>query len=162
MKIDKFIFFSKLKLNKRGMTLIEILIVIGILSVIFSIIFVQLSKIKEKQSLNTGITSIIFALNKASSKTLASFESSEYGVHFLSNKVIIFKGKVFIENASDNEVIEILPPAYISNIELTGGLSDIYFNRLTNMPSVFGTISITTGLFLKIITISSTGAISVD
>ena len=105
------------------------------------------------------------SLEKARSKTLGSVDSSEYGVHFQSDQVIIFKGKVFSSSAVDNEIIYVVNPISISNVTLDGvsGTSgDVYFNRLYGVPSSVGTITISAPSAVKIITISITGTISVN
>lgn len=150
---------------KRAMTLIELLVVIAVLGIIFSVVIPQFSKTRELQVLKNGVEDVLSSIGKARGETLASLNSSEYGVHFQADKVIIFKGKVFIADAPDNEIISIISPASISNVTF-GGVSsasgDIYFNRLSGLPSDTGTITISTSSFSKIITISATGASSVN
>ena len=145
------------------MTIIEVLAVITVLGIIFSIVIPQFSKTKELQVLKNGVQDGLSSINKARSQTLASLNSSEYGVHFQSDKVIIFKGDIFDPSATDNETINIVTPANISNVTL-GGISgnsgDVYFNRLSGSPSRTGTITISTTSYSKIITISATGVAS--
>ena len=104
-------------------------------------------------------------MHSAQSQSLASVDSSEYGVHFKSDQVIIFKGKIFAEGAIDNKVINVVYPASISNVTL-GGVSassgNLYFERLSGAPSKIGTITVLTPSSTKIITISATGATSVN
>lgn len=147
---------------KKGITVIELLVVIAVLGVIFSIIIPQFSKTRENQVLKSGVQDILSSINKARSQTFSSLNSSEYGVHFQADKVIIFKGKVFSAVAEDNETINIIPPATISTITLTGGGADIYFNRLSGVPSTTGTVTISTTSYSKIITISATGVASTN
>lgn len=149
-------------LMRRGITIIEILIVIAVLGIIFSIIIPQFSKMRENQALKNGAQDILSSVNKARSQTLASLNSSEYGVHFQSDKVIIFKGAVFSGGDANNETIDIITPAIISNIALAGGGNEIYFNRLSGAPSTTGAVTISTSSYSKIITIYATGAVSVD
>jgi prepilin-type N-terminal cleavage/methylation domain-containing protein len=145
---------------KMGFTLVEILLVLAILVVIISIIVTNLSQTKKNQVLKNSVSDIVSALNKASSQTLASVNSRTYGVHFESDRVIIFSGTTFDSGASDNETILISSPATISNINLTGGVVNVYFNKLTNKPSVTGTITISVPSVSSTITIGATGIIS--
>ena len=143
----------------------EILIVLAVLGLIFAVVLPQFSKIREGQVLKSAVEDILSSLDKARSQTLSSLNSLEYGVHLQSDKVIIFKGKVFSALASDNETINIATPASISNVTL-GGVSstsgNIYFNRLSGAPSTTGTITILTPSYSKIITLSGTGVVSVN
>ena len=151
--------------HQKGITVVEILVVIAIMSIILRIVLPQFSKSKENQVLKNGAEDVVAVLDKARSQTLASFNSSEYGVHFQSDKVIIFKGKVFSSGASDNENISIVTPATISNVTL-GGVSgttgDMYFNRLYGAPSTTGTITVSTSSYSKTVTISATGTASMN
>lgn len=147
---------------KKGISVIELLIVIAILGILVAVAVVQFSKVIEKQKLNNAVADVIASIDKASSQTLASVESSSYGVHFQSDKVIIFKGEVFDINDPNNEEVEIISPVSISSIDLAGGVSQIYFARLSSTPSTSGTLTVSTSSFSKIITISPTGSISTN
>lgn len=140
----------------------EVLIVISVLAIIFSIIIPQFSKTRELQVLKSAVSDILSAINKSQANTLASVNSSSYGVHFGSDEVIIFKGTVFSAGSADNEVINIISPAAISTIALAGGGSNVFFNRLSGTPSVTGSIVVSSTNFTKTITISATGSASVN
>jgi prepilin-type N-terminal cleavage/methylation domain-containing protein len=149
----------------RGITLLEVIIVIAILGILAAIIIPQFSRIKELQALKNAGEDIISNFNQAKSETLASLNSSEYGVHFESDRIIIFKGEVFVAGDSNNVTTNIIPPAVISNIALTGGAVDFYFERLTGAPSKTGTITIALSADAsvnKVLTISATGSISMN
>ncbi len=151
--------------TKQGITIIELLVVLAVLGIIISVVIFQFSKIRENQVLKNGVADILSSINKARSQTLSSLNSSEYGVRFESDKVIIFKGKVFSDIDPANEIINITMPANITNITL-GGISeisgDMYFNRLSGTPSADGSITLSTANYSKIITISATGVTSAN
>ena len=151
--------------RKQGIAVMELLVVIAVLGLIFFIVIPQFSRTRELQVLKSGAGDILSSLDKARSQTLASLNSSQYGVHFQSDKVIIFKGTIFSAENPDNETINIVAPANISDVTLSGasGTSgDVYFNRLSGMPNQIGAITISTFSFTKIITISATGAASIN
>lgn len=152
---------------KKGITAIEVLVVIAVLGIIFLVVIPQFSKTRENQVLKSAVGDVISSLDKARSQTLASLNSSEYGVHFQSDKVIIFKGTVFSTSDANNETVSFTSPANISNVTIngtSGATGDIYFYRLTGMPSNAGVNTITVSItsFSKIITISTTGEVSVN
>lgn len=148
---------------KKGMSVIELLVVLAVLGILVAIVSPKFSQIRDNAVLKTAVNDVLSSVNKAKGSTLASLNSSEYGVRFQSDKVIIFKGKVFSSLGVGNETISITPPATITNITF-GGVSgtsgDIYFNRLLGVPSTTGTITISTSSFSKIITIYATGVVS--
>ena len=150
---------------KKGITIIEVLIILAVIVVLISVVLFQFSKSREQQVLKNAVADSLSSINKARTQTLSSLNSSEYGVHFESDKVIIFKGTGFIPNTVDNEIINIVTPANISNVtlDLVSDISgEMYFNRLYGVPSKTGMITISSNSFSKIITISASGSVSSD
>ena len=151
---------------KKGITIIELLVVLAVLGVMVLIVLPQFSKMRENQVLKSGVQDVLSSINKARSQTLASLNSSEYGVHVEADKIIIFKGIDFsTRDTAKDEIINIITPATISNVELGDGSpisGNMYFNRLFGKPSTTGTITISTTNYSKMITISATGTASVD
>jgi prepilin-type N-terminal cleavage/methylation domain-containing protein len=145
---------------KQGVTLLEIMIVLAIVVILIAVVVPQFSRMRENQALKNAVIDVVSTLNKARSQTLASVDSSEYGVHFEANHVIIFKGVVYSAGVSSNEVTDVISPATISNISLTGGATDVYFSRLSGAPSKTGTITIASPNFSKVVTVSTTGIAS--
>jgi Tfp pilus assembly protein FimT len=150
---------------KRGITIVELIIVLAVLGMIFMIIIPQFSAMRENQVLKGAVSDVLSSLDQAKSKTLASLDSSSYGVHLESDRVIIFKGTVFSANDINNETMSITAPASISNVTLagvSGDSGDVFFNRLSGSPSATGTITVSIPSISKIITISATGGVSVN
>jgi len=150
---------------QKGISIAELAIVVAVVGILVVIALPQFATMKRNQTLKAGIGDILSSADKARSQTLASLNSYEYGVHFQSDKVIIFKGKIFSAGATDNEDVNIISPVSISNVTL-GGVSatsgNFYFNRLSASPSKTGTITITSGAYSKTITISATGVASTN
>lgn len=150
---------------QKGITFLETMIIVAIITIMAAIVIPQFLKIKQLQVLKNAGEDIVSAFNKARSQTLASLDSSAYGVHFQSDRVIIFKGTSYLSDDVDNKTIDIVSPATISNISLTGGVTDFYFNRLTGTPSKTGTITISiigNASLTKTLTISTVGSISIN
>lgn len=147
----------------KGVAIAEILVVLAVLAVIFMVVLPQFSKIRELQLLKNTTSDILSSLNKAQSQTLASVNSSSYGVHFQADKVIIFTGTTYSAGASSNVSINISSPVAISNVTFGGvnaSSGNIYFNRLYGTPNTFGTVTVSSTNYSKIITISATGVAS--
>ncbi|MEK7588620.1 MAG: type II secretion system protein [Patescibacteria group bacterium] len=147
---------------QKGFTVTEMLVVFAVVGIMAAVVIPKFSQIRESQILKDASITVVSALNKASAQTLASIDSSEYGVHFQSDRVIIFKGTSYVAGSGSNEDITLASPATITNISLTGGVSDVYFNRLTSAPNVVGTVTITVNSSTKIITIGATGIVSMN
>jgi prepilin-type N-terminal cleavage/methylation domain-containing protein len=146
--------------RNKGFTMIELAIVFIVIAIIFAVVAPNLKASRDRQVLKSSVSNVLTALSKAKSQTLASLNSSAYGVHFESSQAVIFKGTSYSAGDSNNESVAITSPATISTITLTGGTSDLYFTRLTGAPSATGSIAVTNGMETKIITISATGAAS--
>lgn len=152
------------KENKKGIGFLEVIIVIAILGIITAIAVPQFAGIKKTQSLKNAGEDIISTLYKAKTQTLASLDSSEYGVYFEANQIILFKGKVYVPNDPNNKGVAITSPVTISDISLGGG-AELYFNKLTGAPNHTGTITISLAddaSTNKVITISATGTASLN
>ena len=148
-----------------GFTLLEIIVVVAILGIILLTVLPQFSKSRETQVLNSAVGDVLSSLNQARAQTLASLDSSSYGVHFQADKVIIFKGAVFSAEDPDNQAVAILEPAMIEDVTLNGvggSSGELYFARISGSPSKSGTVTLATPNAFRIITISATGGVSAD
>lgn len=151
--------------SQKGITFIELLIVIAIIIILIAVVSPQFSKVKNLQILKGTGEDVVSLLRKARSETLASLNSTEYGVHFSSNQVVLFSGTTYNPNSASNQIDSISSPATISAISLTGGAVDVYFNRLSGTASKTGTITISISSdasLTKTITISGTGVASIN
>ena len=150
---------------QKGLTFIEVAIVIAIIGIISAVTMPQLSKMRNLQILKSSSEDIMSVLNKARSQTIASLNSQQYGVHFETNKIVIFTGITYNQDSASNEITNISLPAKISSISLAGGAVNVYFNRLNGTANNTGTIttSISSDASLtKTITISATGGFSIN
>src|SRR3990167_9873510 len=85
----------KIKKNKKGFTVIELLIVVTIMALLIAVVLPGFSSFRKSQILSNSSEEIRSSLSRARSETLASVSSSEYGVHFDSDQVVIFKGTIY-------------------------------------------------------------------
>jgi len=155
------------KMNKNngvsGFSMIEFLIVFVIISIISSIVLLNLSNFRNDQILKNTTLDVVSLLNKARQNTLSSINSTNYSIHFEANKVTLFTGSVYSSSDPTNEVINFnrVITIPLDGINIGGG-SDLTFERLTG-GSIGGSITIRLVPDLtkeKIITISNTGIIS--
>ncbi|MDP9249512.1 MAG: hypothetical protein M3M85_03340 [bacterium] len=137
----------------------------AILGVIFAVVLPQFSKSRERATLDSAVVEILAGISQARGKTLASVDSSSYGLFFTANEVIIFKGTSFSVGDLDNDTIRIVSPAAVSNVALggvSGSSGEFYFNRLLGSPSASGTVTVSSPSYSKIISITATGSASVQ
>lgn len=147
---------------KKGFSLIEVIIVIAIFTVLFTITSTAFSRFNNNQALNRSVSEATSILDEARALTLASKNNTVYGVHFQSDKVILFTGQIFSDLDPDNKINIISSRVFISNIALLGGGNEIIFQRLTGKTEQNGTITlslISDSSKSKIITVQVSGII---
>ncbi|MFA6393179.1 MAG: prepilin-type N-terminal cleavage/methylation domain-containing protein [Candidatus Paceibacterota bacterium] len=155
--------------NNKGLTIIEIILAIAIISVISYIVLFNLSSFRNEQALKNTTIDIVSILNKARENTLSSLNSTNYSVHFETDRAVLFTGAIYSPSLSTNEVTLFSPSVNIpatGGINISGGGNDITFARLTG-EVINGTIDSSIVVELvsdatkqKTITINKTGVIS--
>jgi len=128
--------------KNKGLGLLETLFAIGIITLLLAFGFGPFDAIKERQMLNKAVEEIESLLQEAKTNTIASTGGVRYGVHFETSSVTLFSGSVYSPSASDNKTLIINNSVYISNISLSGGGSEIVFNRITGDTDNNGTIRV--------------------
>lgn len=69
--------------------------VAGVAVILLVIITAAFSRFRDSQALSGGVEEIAAALNKARSSTLSSRDFLQHGIHFESNRLVIFQGTTF-------------------------------------------------------------------
>lgn len=154
-------------LFKKGFTLIEILFVIAIIAILIAVLLPQFSKMRQNQLLASTTSDIVSILNKASSQSINSLDSSSYGVYFEDDLVVLFKGEVYDFNSADNQVLNLNGEISISDINLLKVSDDtstdeVYFERLSGRPDAYGDIILTIGSINKTINLTKSGGVSIN
>jgi len=148
----------------KGFTILEIIISLTIFLILAIIVVSSFSSFRNNQELTNAVQETINLLNLARSKTLSSEGSSQYGVHFESSRIVLFKGVSFSESNPDNNVAVFSSLIEISAINLNGGGNNLVFQRLTGKTDNYGTITLRIKSDVsktKIIDIKNTGIVNV-
>lgn len=143
--------------------MIEILASIAIMFLLGSMSIRVFSDLANSSSLDKDVSIVVSYIDKARADAINSVLSLPHGVKFETNKVSTFKNTSY--SVSNLESYYDIPSkTRISSINLTGGATSLYFNKLTGVPSVTGTIvvSLANGNATKTITIYGTGVIDVE
>ncbi len=131
----------------RGFTLVEILVIIGIMVILVAFAIPSYRFFQRESDLNNSAEEIINTLRLAQSKTLASEGASQYGVYFdqtiSPHQYTLFKGTGYTLRDSSFDEIHKLPESIeIFAINLNGGGSEVIFDRILGTTSHFGSLSI--------------------
>lgn len=148
----------------KGFTILETVISLAIFLILAVIIIFSFSPFRNNQELTNSVQETINLLNLARSKTLSSENSFQYGVHFESSQIILFRGESFSESSPDNIVVALSSLTEISAINLNGGGNNLVFQRLTGKTNNYGTITLRIKSDIskiKIIDVKNTGIVNV-
>ncbi|MBI4359832.1 MAG: hypothetical protein HY564_01930 [Candidatus Jacksonbacteria bacterium] len=124
-----------------GFTVTELLVSIGVIVILGTIGFAAYKSFGGQFELNGESHLLVSTLNRAREKTLSSEDSSNYGVHFESDKYVLFKGAVY-DSLDAGNIVRTLPVSLeLFNINFSGG-SDVIFDRVTGRTDDDGTVII--------------------
>ena len=153
--------------NSNGFTFTEILITIGLFSIIFAIIFVSMVRPKAYASLESTEDLIYITVKEAQNLAMKG-PASSFGVHFEQNKFVLFQSTTYNSGDSNNLETTLEPNLSIESISLPTN-TDIIFSQLSG--EVQGLSLGTSGSFVlretntnetRTFTITSLGAIDVN
>ena len=149
--------------SRRGFSVIEIVIALAILAILTGTVLASLSSYRKSQALRNTTEGAAALLAKARSMTLASQNSSAYGVRFdtASSTLTLFKGLTYISDPSSYFILSAesgVSFTFAPSSSSTG--NDIIFARLTGEASNPGTFTFSvSGLAPKYVDIFNTGII---
>lgn len=153
-------------MHMRGITLLEILIVIAILGLLSTVGFEVIRNFSKTISLTSSVEDGRSLLLEARTKTLSSQGEMQYGVHFATTSMVLFAGTSFPSATSTEKTATLGSPAIISGIVLLGGGDDVVFNRLTGRTAESGIVVFQyvseTGTTSRTLRIGETGIISIE
>jgi hypothetical protein len=118
---------------------------------------------RAKKTMDAAVEVTLAAFSQAHLDTLSSKNSQQYGVHLDTDKVVYYLGPTYVAGAATNISYVLHPVLEIANITLTGGGTDVLFNRLTGGTSQAGTFEVRqkgSTTVKTIITVNGTGAVS--
>ncbi len=129
----------------RGFTLIEVMIAALVVLVIASVVLSAYSRLNSRVVLQSDMAKAAALIYRARSDTLAGRSGAQYGVHFESSKMVYFQGDSYSSSGSANESFPLSKSVTISSISLSGGGSEIIFQRLTGTTADSGSIKFISG-----------------
>jgi Tfp pilus assembly protein FimT len=142
---------------ERSFTLIEILLVLGILAILVFLTLPLSMSLYGSQQLDSHTQDLIQVLRRAQLKAMTAEADSSFGIHFDENqrKYILFKGDFFDPESPENEEFN-LPQV----ITINTPFSEVIFSKLNGEPNVFGNIILDSNGESRIININKLGRVS--
>ncbi len=133
---------SQIRHKHRAFTLMEILVVVGLMMLISGISIAVLSSLLSKQRVEKDAESAYSYLQSARNQTLVGEAGSQYGVAFATTTITLFKGTSYTQGDPNVVTFTFLNNSVFQNVRLTGGATQVYFNKLSGKPSATGTIEV--------------------
>jgi type II secretory pathway pseudopilin PulG len=150
---------SKLFIFEKSFTLLEILLVIGIISILLAFIVPVSLDFYRSQQLEIQTQSIIQTLRRAQSKATVVELDSSFGVYFGASNYTLFKGSSYSDSGRDSQYDEIFDLPGLINLT---GLSEVVFSKFEGKPNVTGNIILSSDSDTKTININQVGRINLQ
>lgn len=126
--------------SSRGLSIIEILVVIGVLAILSTIALQSLRSLNGNAALDADAVRALAELKNARSKTLASENADQYGVRFETDRIIFFKGATYNAASANNVTTELNRLVTIASTTLIGGSANVVFERISGKTQNSGTV----------------------
>lgn len=149
-------------MKNKGLTILEILFAISIITIAVTIVIFSFSKLNSSQALDKSAILVVSILDEARSLTLSSKSNDQYGVYFEASRVVLFKGATYSPSDSSNVATELNSLVELRNFNFGGvGGTSVVFKRLTGGTDQPGSVKVylkasPTGTF-HTVSISATG-----
>jgi prepilin-type N-terminal cleavage/methylation domain-containing protein len=143
------------KSHKKGFSLLEVLIVIGIFAIVASISTASYYNYKSHTNLELATNGLVEAIRFAQASAESGKFDSKWGVKVFADKVLVFKGDSY-----DSRDLDFEQSLSFSGNMSNGGLSEIVFEKLNGETSMTGTMTLTNEYGSKNININEKGTVT--
>lgn len=123
---------------KKGFTLIEVLIVIGITVLFAGAAFVNMKSALGKAPLDSGTASVSRAFETARNRAMQGVSGADWSVHLSKNEVVVFEGDDWLAYSGGGEETLLPPSVTTSETDAT-----IVFEHLSGTPSAAIAVTVT-------------------
>ncbi len=145
------------KQNRRGFTLIEVILVIGLIGILIFLSIPFYQSFQVESQLDSTTEEVVNILRRAQSKAMASQRDSNFGVKLTSGQYTLFKGDSYAAREVIYDEDYNIPETLSIN-----GLTEIVFNKLKGTTSNTGNITVTSNNNSKTININETGRVEIE
>ena len=120
------------RLGEAGVTLVELLVSLGIITVLATIGWLSLPNLEKESQLDLYASEVKFALYQTQSQTVNGLPC---GVHFEPNRFVLFEGEAFAEGNPKNQ--EKILPTGLSLTSINLPNQSITFEKVTGLVKNF-------------------------
>lgn len=130
-----------INIMNKGFTLLELLLVITLMTALAAFVFLSFVEYGASQSFRVTVTEVTSVIKETRQKTLSAETITQFGIHVASSSIVVYEGGAYNALNTSNKVISL--PGVTLVPQLSGGVSEFTFARLTGEASATGTILIT-------------------
>lgn len=150
--------------NKKGFTLTEVLLALGIIVLVGSVVFSSFSGFQKSKSVISDAETVVEVFRQAKNETIASKNSNAYGVYIGANSLTIFVGPTYSAGTDTNRVIALPSGKATLTTSLSGGVNYVLFKKISGETSQNGTVTVSSSgtTNTKTVTIYKTGIVEMN
>lgn len=131
------------------------ILVIAVLSIVVAMSAPFYSRFLLQNAVANTTDQLAGSLRKAQTYAMAGKQGSVWSVNYSSNSITLYIGSTFAgHNTAFDETFSVNP-----NVSITG-ITDISFVRITGIPNITPTITISSGANSKTITVNAQGMVT--
>ncbi len=143
---------------EKGFTLIEVLLVVGVLAILLTLAIPVTIDFYKSQQLDTHTQGIIQTLRRAQLKAMSIEEDSSFGVFLTNDNYILFRGNSFAtRDAAFDEIFDL--PVVIT---VQDSPKDVVFSKFEGKPNAIGSIILSNDGLIQVININEIGRINLE
>ncbi len=149
--------------HRAGFTIVELLMGMVILVLVSGIVWVSFRGYNRRQVLEGAAQTVVAMLNDARARTVNGRGAEQHGVHIEDTSVVLFVGASYSPSSATNETVLLDTQTIVADISLSGGGSEVIFEKLTGETAHNGTLTIelvSDPTQQRTVTIQNTGLIS--
>lgn len=140
-------------MREKGFSFFELLLVVGLMGILGALSSPFLSRFLSRNYLDDSKERLVKTLRKAQNYSLSGKQGSQWGVHYESGELVLFKGDSYGQDHLFDEEFKIPATVDIS------GWSDVTFSKMRGQPSTELTLTITGPTGLKTVILNQEGMV---
>lgn len=144
------------KKNKKGFTLVEMILAIAMLFILFGIASPFYQKYQSKNDLDLAVISVAQNLRRAQTLAQGMDANSNWGLYLQGGSMTVFRGTSYATRDSSFDELISMP-----DVVVPSSLTEVVFTKFTGLPASVGIITLTNTSIneIKNITINSKGMV---